>query len=250
MGRYPHYSLRAVLDDLERLERAGWLEPVPGRDAWNLAAAGRELVDGYFELEAERTSGLPERDEAALAVVLSVLEAVSAEASSAGDGGYNESIRWRREGPRAPDAAPAMVRALQAFRDLVAFVNDNAHYRFQRRARESGESAPALGPLARELLAAMREGREYPASHCAEQPRWRVGLASCRAAMAELAGAGMAESVVGEVFRQTEAGARYFAEAEAMTDLRLYRSWLVVSEPDYEAFLHALDLLEEATPRP
>jgi hypothetical protein len=52
------------------------------------------------------------------------------------------------------------------------------------------------------------------------------------------------------VSRHPAAGARSFAAAVAMTDLRLYRSWLVVSEPDYAASLHALDLLEEAPPRP
>lgn len=242
LKRYPHYAAAPVRGDLQDLLQRGWLREDGDSETYALTASGLGAIDRYFELERRRVALIPDGALGAVSTLAITLAIVAGEAAALQENLDDSSIGWRMTSPRAPPGGPPYLMLMQAFGDLIAFVNDTAHDRFGRLARIEGTRV-ALSPLAQELLASMRRGRQYAAQQCVEHPIWRIDEQTCLGALAELVAAGLAERTESQGVRQTPRGAAYFESAEKWTDLELYRPWRALAPDAYGRFVTALDQL-------
>jgi len=239
LQRYPHYSGSAVADDLARLAEAGLVQPVDAV-SWRVTPRADKLVAAW-EGQATRAIGRHLVDERAAHDLLRVLDRIVAAAAALETDDINASVRWRvRHRYRIGADAPVLMRIDERIWDYIAFINDNAHYRVDRYFREQGREPPRLPALAKELFAAMRDGRGFASERCASHPVWRVGQVACAEALARLQALGWAETDGAGGHRQTAAGAKLFTAIEALTDQRLYATWRTVSAEEYARYRAAL----------
>lgn len=241
--RYPHYSAAALAEDLQTLASARLIQKNSGTTSYRTTKMGNQLLHEYWRLKINAATDVPEDLSTAIETLYQLLEKISGSAERMADAGVNHSIRWRRtDSARAPQDAPAVVRVYEPYSDFIAYINDNAHYRFDRFAAQTENDqwrALALSPLAKEILAAMRNGRQVEFDRCVEQPNWRQARNDCQDAFSELQVAGLVEQS-DNVYQQTVLGKSYFDAAEEISNERLYRPWSVLSNAEYAAYKTAL----------
>lgn len=240
--RYPHYNATPLREELSTSLEQGLLKHKKKKDTYRVTRKGKVLIKKYWSLKTNQAKQLKIDLNEALAVIYSTLEKITKEAGMMTDGFVNSSIRWSMENKyKAPKKALLLVSVFNPFNDLIAFVNDNAHYRFDRLVKmEPKWNSIQLGSLAKELLGAMRNGRTYMLNQCYEQPNWRQPKENCQLAIKELLNYHLIQEKDNH-FTQSEKGQNYFKAAEQLTIKRLYSSWDVLDNSTYLAYKAALE---------
>ena len=243
--RYPHYNPVAIQSDLERLADLDLIAE-HHNGSWALTGKGSEKVAAWHTIINARAAKYETHTANFSSDVLFILNKITHAAATLDDENINNSINWRLNHEiRIGDSAPSLARMDERIWDYVAFINDNAHYRLDRYARQIDDDGFLLpSALAKELFAAMRAGRVYPLSRCANHPVWRNGDAACRAAMQELVDLNWVQALRADNFSHTDNGDALFRKVEAFTDKRLYQTWSNVNEEEYTLYKKILDSMK------
>ena len=250
--RYPHYGNEAIDADLERLCRAGLLEFGNDEGVFRSTSLGRRIRTAYWLRRRAQSEHLPAAALVELTVISATLKKVSRAAIDLDDPFPNESIAARRQSWTDANTNNSLVLSQEYYADYTAFNNDNAHYRFDRieglaRIPVRLQSRPS--PLAKELMATMRNQRTYSIDRCSAQANWRQPRAVCEAAFDQLHALGLV-TVNNGSYAQSELGVAYFSFAQERAERRFYVPWQVLTAAEYDRYKRALHQLSELLQEP
>lgn len=247
--RYAHYNQTALLEKLDDLTNVSLLgEKEVG--IYEVTDRGSQLIAAYWNIRKSQFDTFPMAWNASIATIAATLEKVTASTMAFDDGTQNQSIKWRRQSwDNVKEELPDALLAQEFYKDFNAYNNDNAHYRFDRLIKSDPDKwkTLTLSPLEKELMAVMRNGREYTKERCYDHAFWQQPVNDCDKAFSTLKQMGYILANEGS-FRQTDLGADIFAKAQEIANERFYRPWKVLSAEEYYAYRDAIDWLDHNIP--
>lgn len=244
--RYPHYQADSLVEDMDQLRLAGLLDETDTPETFSLSASGQEVLSQYWAYRTASADNSNLLDKADIQSLERVLSGLVIAAKSLEDGFNNNSILWRIDSrPEGFDELPAVIRLSEYRKEYTAFINDNAHYKYDNFLSQTPNpdwQQLSMAALAKELMSATRAGRTYDLNRCFNQSNWRVGKAGCERAVTELESLGFV-SRTGDSIRQTDAGAALSVKVQEFADARLYSTWEQMDTNVYKTFIKILDEL-------
>ncbi|MEP5612179.1 MAG: DUF1579 family protein [Cyclobacteriaceae bacterium] len=242
MYRYPHYNRVEIEKDIQLLANAGIIKK--SDSLFTTTTTGNQILSSYWDLRRRQIHYYDYLSDDQLQTLYTVMNKVITKARNLDNSYPNQSIQSRfLSRPRSFEDEHLAIKVSELLKEYTAFINDVSHYKygiFPAQSFDERRSNLKLSPLAKELMSATRNGRNYDLNRCYNQSNWRQGQSGCDAAVDELI-ANELVSKKNEFIQQTSSATRLSEAVEAFADKRRYLAWKDVTISEYLEFKKILD---------